>query len=665
MRSVGHDRIGPVAWLLVGLFVPEGCAGNDEVPPDSGDAGDRVETDNGDGSADETAESWTPEPPAPPAAIVLTPCPNGWREVSGVESGDPATCEPWPDGGPADCPADQAHFPGEPGCSTIGTPCSPADDWATDLPTGRTVLYIRPGAAPGGTGTRIAPFATLAEARAAAFPGAVLALAKGRYDEELWVPRDVTVWGACVAETVLYRTTPSGSAGAVSAGATGSIVRNLSVGGARVGVRIDPGRSLTLEDVLVADAETTGVLVTGEAARLAAHSLVVRDTRAQAATGVFGRGLNVEFGAQADISRAVVERNSEFGLVVTDPNSSVVLADVAIRDTREQPADGQGGAGIGVRLSGRVEASRTVLTGNRLASIYAQGTGTTIVLADVVVRDTQPIADGTHGYAIYGETGALLEADRLLLDENTNAAVFAFDPTTRLTITNAVIRNTRSRPGDGANGVGVTLMEGVAVSLSHVLLDGNRMAGLFVPGTGTTLTLEDAVIRDTHGMESSGVLGYGLVVQTGGTAVLRRVLFDRNRGSSLFVSDPGTSLVAEDLQIVETLVLDCATTTCRDTSAGTGVTSLGGARVELTRFVVQGSPLCGLQLAYGVNDSGLPWPTGGEMDLHQGVVSHNLIGVNVQTEGFDLTRLMDAVTFEDNVRNMDGETLPAPEPGRW
>src|SRR5262245_48240963 len=97
-----------------------------------------------DGGADAAVDApvvSTPTPPAPPEApapATLTPCPMGWREIAPAGPDEVATCDPWPVGGPLDCPSiDEAHFPGEPGCSRIGTAC-PAGEWADDLPAGAT-----------------------------------------------------------------------------------------------------------------------------------------------------------------------------------------------------------------------------------------------------------------------------------------------------------------------------------------------------------------------------------------------------------------------------------------------------------------------------------------------------------------------------------------------
>ena len=54
---------------------------------------------------------------------------------------------------------------------------------------------------------------------------------------------------------------------------------------------------------------------------------------------------------------------------------------------------------------------------------------------------------------------------------------------------------------------------------------------------------------------------------------------------------------------------------------------------------------------------------GGTIDLRLGVISRSPIALNVQTEGFDLTRLQDRVVFLDNEINLDATAIPIPDPG--
>jgi len=151
----------------------------------------------------EDAGTFVPPVPAPPvapadaAAPMLTPCPAGWREVIDADDPDVVTCDPWPEGGPLACAADEAHFPGGGGCSRIGSAC--AGEWPADLPA--DAIYVRAGEPGGGDGTAGAPLGRIADAMAVAADGQTVALSTGDFAEEVTVDRAVTLRGACVAGT--------------------------------------------------------------------------------------------------------------------------------------------------------------------------------------------------------------------------------------------------------------------------------------------------------------------------------------------------------------------------------------------------------------------------------------------------------------------------------
>ena len=59
------------------------------------------------------------------------------------------------------------------------------------------------------------PFGTVASAMNAATDGDIIALAKGTFTEEVNLRNGVTLWGACVAETVLTSSIAELGAGVV------------------------------------------------------------------------------------------------------------------------------------------------------------------------------------------------------------------------------------------------------------------------------------------------------------------------------------------------------------------------------------------------------------------------------------------------------------------
>jgi hypothetical protein len=135
-----------------------------------------------------------------------------------------------------------------------------------------------------------------------------------------------------------------------------------------------------------------------------------------------------------------------------------------------------------------------------------------------------------------------------------------------------------------------------------------------------------------------------------------RVVVERNRYLGLMAGMAGAEVDLEDVVIVDTLPAEHG----GSAAAGIGAGSYAGAHIDLRGFVVARSALCGVQLAYGRLEDGTLAPDGGTVDLHQGEVSENPIGANIQTDPFDITRLQDDVLFRDNERNLDMSELPVP-----
>ena len=701
------------------------------------------------------AEPLAPAAPAPPAPPALSPCPDGWREVADY-------CEPWPESGRATCAdAAEAHFPGGAACETVGAPCA-SDGWPADLPTDHRLLYVAPSGSPTGDGTIAAPFQSIAAAVAVARAGTVIAIGSGSYDEEVRLPAGVTLWGACAGDTELVSTVPSNDAGVITVIGADAVVRDLRIGGARPGIYLaGAAASVHLRGVAVIAASYAGVFVR-DGAQLTADGLVVRDTAERAIGGEYGVGVAVFAGARAHLQRVVIAGNREIGLWAKDVGSDLaaerlslegtmasrlngrwghgvdladgahmtlaaaviegndsgallvgggdtqlIMRDVVVRDTRPQPASGRLGRGLSVADGARVEVERALYANNREAGIVARGVGTQLVLNDVVVRGTEG-ADGDllDGMGLALEDGAEAEVHRAVFDSNQTAGVVVREGT-RLTATDLVITGTRARSFDGTAGEGL-YVEG-EIDLERAMVADNHEAGVLLLGGLADASLTDLTVRDTSATTGTGEHGEGLFVGAGATAAVRRASLERNRGSSVVVIDPGSSLVLVDAQLRDTratgfadldgyfgrgisvqsaarvtgerwlvdgnlevgvfvsgsdtsLVLHdavvertlpraCAESWCEGFGSGIGVGVYGGAHSELRRFRIAHHSLCGLQLAEG-----------GALDLHQGVVADNPIGANLQTEGFDRSRLADEVLFLRNERNLDASGLGIPEP---
>lgn len=163
--------------------------------------------------------SFEPAEPAPPRLTdEAGRCPSGWslkphaidRGLLGPQS--IGLCEP-----PARvrCGPSQLQSTSDVSCRPIGPACDPGSPFRPGLTDTPAMAFVRAGA-PGGDGTRSAPFSTIQEALRTPGIRAVV-VGRGVYVEDVTLSGSVELVGACAAETVLRgRLLLSGHQGRVS-----------------------------------------------------------------------------------------------------------------------------------------------------------------------------------------------------------------------------------------------------------------------------------------------------------------------------------------------------------------------------------------------------------------------------------------------------------------
>jgi hypothetical protein len=609
-----------------------------------------------------TCDPW---PEAGPA--VLTPCPDGWRELADAETGT-VTCDPWPEGGPHTCDVDEAHFPGEPECVVVGDTC-PAGNWTDGLPA-TAVLYVRAGAGAGGAGTMASPFGSVAEAMAAATSGTIVALSKGTFDEAVVIPQDVTVWGACAAETLLAASAPSETEATVTVTAAGTSLRNVRVAGERLGVAVGAGGALAMDGVAVGGAMGVGISVT-VGGTVTANEVIVRDTRYLATDRSRGWGIQIAGGSQFEGARVAVERNRGVGLFADEAGTTVVLSDVAVRGTEAQESDGFFGRGVNVDDGAFMELTRVSLDGNREAGALAGAVGTTLRLLDGVIRDTRSVeASGESGLGVVSTEGARVELTRALVANNRHVGVAAFDPGTTATLTDVVIRDTQ--PDDtGAFGRGISVGTGARLEGVRVVAERNREAGAAAEDAGSVLMLTDVVVRDTREQDASRWDGFGLSAATGARAEIQRGLFEGNRVVGISATDAGTTIDLTDVVVrdtqpgvdddlvgrglgVETGAVVTGRRVLLDHNREAGAAVLGtGSTWTATDLVVRDTQE---QLADGVFGYGLSARDGGRLEIERAAIERNgQLGIRVMQAGS--TGILTDVAVRDTVAKVADGSL--------
>jgi hypothetical protein len=506
-----------------------------------------------DAGPDASVDVAPPAAPAAPALPEVPPCEPGWAQVTLAGPEGVRICEPWPAGGPRDCPDGLAHFAGERECRRIGDACpAEGDEWPIGLPGDAQIRFVRAGAAPGGDGTRERPFGTIAAALADAPEGTIVALGPGTFDEAVQLRRGVTLWGACVAATIVTCSAPDDVAGTIDVRGADAVVRNLRVGGARAGLTVDGAvPSVSLDGVLIEGATGYGVRVTR--ARVVGRDVVVRDTAGLPGSGTLGLGLWAGEGARVELSAAVVERSRLFGVAAQGSGTTLRLVATSVRDGWGQESDGTGGAGVVVGDGASAELVGVAIERNRDIGLWVYGEGTEATLTGAVVRETMGRRlDEQYGLGVEVSNGARATVARSLLDRNTETGAWALDAGTRLTLIDDVVRDTRARALTGLYGQGVVAQGGAAVDLSRAILAGNRSSGVSGLDAGTRLTLADVVVRGTRGQELDKRYGSGLLASRGAGVEVARALFDRNTTDGVRATGLGTTLRLTDVTVTTT-----------------------------------------------------------------------------------------------------------------
>jgi hypothetical protein len=268
----------------------------------------------------------------------------------------------------------------------------------------------------------------------------------------------------------------------------------------------------------------------------------------------------------------------------------------------------------------------------------------------VVVRDTRSeMIDRTGGRGLNFDVGVRVDLSRASISRNRDVGVFVADGS-NVSMRDLLIRDTQSEAIDDTGGRGLNVQQDASVEASRTLIAGNAEVGVFVGGEDTTVSMSDAVIRDTRSIVNGGHAGKGLTSTFGATTSLSRVVVDGNRELGLEATR-GATLTLEDVVVSGTLPRECVESTCPEHGSGHGVGAYRpGTTLRMSRFAVRDSAICGVHIAMS-----------SAADLVDGEVSRNLIGICLEVPDYDTARLTTAVRYADNDVNLQSTNLPIPE----
>jgi hypothetical protein len=474
----------------------------------------------------------------------MEPCPQGWQAVTLEQAG--VACEPWSADARPSCPEGEVRFPGEAECGLLGASCQGM--WPQDLPTDRPVVYVREGAT-NGDGSQDAPFGSIDAALQGADPGAVIALAKGTYDEPVELGERVALRGVCPGQTRITHSAGGDAPATVTVRGTGVRIRDVQVGGAQAGVLVDDGAQARLDRVRVEGATEAGVRV-HNGATLTASRLVIRDVQIDPDDEMSAFGLVVEFGeAQAEVEQLRIEGATPSALVVDGEGSRLVVRDAWLGPPA--PAGPQTQFGLGAAASVQRGATgvfeRVLVHDSRTAAFTSMGR-TDLQLRRAVVRRTTAPNPEVFGFGVLvGADEARATLSKVWFDGTARGGVHVNRGQASADLTDVIVDGARNSP-EGNLGQGVFVGSDATVEARRLAVR-NAPGGVGVDGSGGTATVRDGVFGWTEPIPDD-LLGFGFDALSGGVLTLERAAV-HGAGLAGVAALDGGRIEAQDLTVTD------------------------------------------------------------------------------------------------------------------
>lgn len=484
--------------------------------------------------------------------------------------------------------------------STAAVPTCAADpaDCATDpfagVADGPGHWFVDSQSAAEALGTRSAPFATVAQALAAAAAAGqtavTIALAAGIHPlaaGKTAVPASVKIVGRCAHLTKLQAansqagstlalagqlegiavaggdTVITAAAGAVVlrahviGGSTAALLCNgckaerILISAQQRGIQVDKG-TVVLDRVRIQESADRGLLLAG-AATATLTDVVITDTK-PTSKGTGGYAILLAEGATASGQGVRITGASAAGIAAFDAGTAAHLSRVWISGTKASLSSGEGGHGALATGGGRLHFTHARISGNLAVGVLSWGAGSQVHLLNSVVEATSPAPDLSSGDGLRAQKGGQLHLKACLIQANHTRGILVSGPGAALFGERLVIRDTLPRASDLGGGYGLWVEDGASATLATSRVQGNRLAGIGVAGKGSNIAVNGVEVLATLPSAKTGQGGYGLLAAEDASAQLAKVRLSANHAVGLWISD-GALANAEQLVVDHTAAL--------------------------------------------------------------------------------------------------------------
>ena len=183
-----------------------------------------------------------------------------------------------------------------------------------------------------------------------------------------------------------------------------------------------------------------GLFVAGAGTRLDLARAVIARTLPRTSDSQFGRGINVQEGAQLTVTDALVWRNHDLGLFADGAGTRFTGSRLRVQETASNAADRGYGVGMTAQQGVALSLSETLFRSNRAHGLLIQSEGTVADLSAVTIEGTLPSArDGRFGSGLVLYRGSQTTATNLTLQDNALCGLQAVSDLTSFDIDGALI----------------------------------------------------------------------------------------------------------------------------------------------------------------------------------------------------------------------------------
>ena len=430
----------------------------------------------------------------------------------------------------------------------------------------------------------------------------------------------------------------------------------LSWGLEGAGVAAIEGATLRIEDSEIADNRDQGVLIFDDYTTVEIVNSAIHGTQPDS-TGFYGQGIQASAGATLTVDGCELYENTHAGITIGEDGTTAVITDTVIRDT-QPTGDGEHGSCLEVGHGASVTLQRGELHDFRIFGIGVTGEDTQVLVEDSTVRDAIGTAALPSGLGAFVSDGGALEIRGSTFTNVAGMGVASLEEGSSVLISDSTILGTRTVGADGQFGIGLAAGIGGSLEARGCELIDNGSMGVLVSDEGSLLSLDDVLIQGT-GRGLAYTVGVGVAAVSGGEVSASALTIAEVEGPGLYAMTTGTTL-------------SCDTCTIQDTQFAGAVVEQGAALILSDSEILDTTPASNVGGGVGVWADTQDGETT-RLELLDSAVTGNPIGGvwlsgpgSYQLQGNDLQggegevrgsliRCGDAVYARDGVSAWDGE----------